>query len=149
VADASNRQRTRPTRSKARKQALDILFESEFRNVGCEQVLAEKPAAEERPVRTYATELVRGVDRHREAISARLRDHMAPGWSLARLPRVDRAVLQIAVFEIDYRDDVPDAVAVSEAVSLAGDLSTDESPAFVNGLLGAIVDKPVAGASAD
>jgi N utilization substance protein B len=147
VAHPSNRHRTRPTRTKARKQALDILFESGLRGAGCEQILADKPATDDRPVRAYAAELVRGVDAHRDAIAARLRDHMAADWTLARLPSVDRAALQIAVFEIDYRDDVPDAVAISEAVGLVGELSTDDSPAFVNGLLGALLDsKPVADA---
>lgn len=118
---------------------MDILFASQFRDAGVEQILDEKTADEDRSVREYTQELVRGVDHHRETISARLRDHLSGGWTWERMPGVDRVVLQIAVFEIDYRNDVPDAVAVSEAVTLARDLSTDASPAFVNGVLGSVV----------
>lgn len=132
--------RTWPNTTKARKQALDILFESEFRDRDIEQALGDKSDDTERPVRPYAAELVRGVEQHREVISARIRDHLSSGWTLDRLPSVDRAALLIAVFEIDYRDDVPDAVSVSEAIELVGELSTDESSGFVNGVLGTIVD---------
>lgn len=144
MAESTHSFRTRPASTKARKQALDILFAAEFRDTGIEQILTEKTADEDRAVREYSAELVRGVDGHREAISARLRDHLTGGWTVERMPGVDRAVLQIGVFEIDYRDDVPDAVAVSEAVTLARDLSTDESPAFVNGLLGSVVSTKAA-----
>ena len=75
----------------------------------------------------------------RETIDQRLSAVLAKGWTLARLPRVDRAALRIAAFELDHLD-VPPAVAVSEAVHLVGELSTDESPAFVNGVLGSLVD---------
>lgn len=140
MADRDHQERTRPSRTKARKQALDLLFESEFRDLDLEQALTEKAVDIDRPVRDYAATLVRGVAEHRDAISTRIRDHLSGGWTLARLPRVDRVVLLIAVFEIDHCDNVPDAVAISEALGLVGELSTDESSAFVNGLLGAIVD---------
>ena len=125
------------TRSKARKRALDILFEAELRGLDPLLTLEERTAAADPPVRAYTTELVRGVEAHSAEIDARISDCLAPGWALPRIPRVDRNVLRIAVFEIDFGE-VPDAVAVTEAVQLVSELSTDESPAFVNGLLRAI-----------
>ena len=125
------------TRSKARKRALDILFEAELRGLDPLLTLEERTAAADPPVRAYTAELVRGVAAHLAEIDGRISDCLAPGWTLPRIPRVDRNVLRIAVFEIDYGD-VPDAVAVTEAVQLVSELSTDESPAFVNGLLRAI-----------
>ena len=125
------------TRSKARKRALDILFEAELRGLDPLLTLEERTAAADPPVRAYTAELVRGVVAHSGEIDARISDCLAPGWTLPRIPRVDRNVLRIAVFEIDYGE-VPDAVAVTEAVQLVSELSTDESPAFVNGLLRAI-----------
>ena len=125
------------TRSKARKRALDILFEAELRGLDPLSTLEERTAAADPPVRAYTTELVRGVEAHSAEIDARITECLAPGWTLPRIPRVDRNVLRIAVFEIDFGE-VPDAVAVTEAVQLVSELSTDESPAFVNGLLRAI-----------
>jgi N utilization substance protein B len=87
----------------------------------------------------YAISLVEGVVAHRERIDELLSTY-AVGWTLDRMPVVDRNLLRIGTYEILYRDDVPDAVAISEAVSLARELSTDESPAFVNGLLARIVE---------
>ena len=127
------------TRSKARKRALDILFEAELRGRDPLQTLAERAADAERPLRDYTRTLVEGVHTHREAIDQRLSEVLAKGWTLARLPRVDRITLRIAGFELDYLD-VPAAVVVSEAVHLVSDLSTDDSPAFVHGVLGSLVD---------
>lgn len=136
---------TRPTstRSKARKRALDILFESELRGTDTRMTLAERTVDADPPVRDYTRVLVEGVADHREAIDQRISAALARGWALPRTPRVDRSALRIAVLEIDYLD-VPDSVAVSEAVRLVGDLSTDDSPSFVHGVLGSIVaTKPV------
>lgn len=126
------------SRTKARKRALDILFETELRGTDPLRTLAERTTEEGPPVRDYTATLVRGVVEHDAAIDARISPALAPGWNLQRLPRVDRAALRIAVFEIDHTD-VPDAVAVAEAVNLVSDLSTDESPSFVNGVLGTVV----------
>ncbi len=131
--------RTRSTRSKARKQALDILFESELRGRRPTETLAERRTDPEATIRDYTADLVRGVEAHRSDIDARISAHLSQGWTLARMPRVDRAAVRIAVYEIVFVDQIPDAVAVAEAVDLVGDLSTDESPAYVNGLLGAVV----------
>jgi N utilization substance protein B len=131
------------TRSKARKRALDILFEAELRGTDALATLAERTADADPPVRDYTSVLVEGVTAHAAEIDARISAAAARGWSLARMPRVDRTALRIAVFEIDYLE-VPDAVAVAEAVALVANLSTDESPAFVNGVLGTIVSTKVA-----
>ena len=135
-------------RSKARKRALDILFEAELRENDPLTTLAERSAAAEPPVRDFTTALVEGVSAHRGAIDARIVTALAEGWSLPRLPRVDRSIMRIAVYEIDHSP-VPDAVAVSEAVRLAAQLSTDDSPSFVNGVLRTVVDTKARSTSAD
>jgi N utilization substance protein B len=124
-----------PARSRARKRALDILFEAEARGEPLLSLLAERTAAADPPVSEYAAELVRGVHDHASQIDELLAAH-SQGWTLARMPAVDRNILRIGTYELLWREQVPDAVAISEAVALAGDLSTDDSPAFINGLLG-------------
>jgi transcription antitermination protein NusB len=126
------------SRSKARKRALDILFEAELRGADPVATLEERAAAADPPVREYTAKLVRGVAAHASEIDARISACLAPGWTLPRMPRVDRNALRIAVFEIGYGE-VPDAVAISEAVQLVSELSTDDSPSFVNGVLSAVV----------
>ena len=126
-------------RTKARKRALDILFESELRDEPVLDVLAERSAAADPPVSDYAAALVRGVQQHAEQIDQLLAAH-ALGWTLDRMPAVDRNILRIGVQEMLWNDAVPDAVAISEAVTLAGELSTDDSPSFVNGLLGRLLE---------
>jgi N utilization substance protein B len=130
------------TRSKARKRALDILFEAELRDTDPVATLEERTAAANPPVRQYTAELVRGVTAHVTEIDARISACLAPGWTLPRIPRVDRNVLRIAVYEIDFGD-IPNAVAVAEAVQLVSELSTDESPAFVNGVLRSVATSSV------
>jgi len=130
------------TRSKARKRALDILFEAELRDTDPVATLEERAADANPPVREYTAELVRGVVAHIAEIDARISACLASGWTLPRIPRVDRNALRIAVYEIDYGP-VPDSVAVAEAVQLVSELSTDESPAFVNGVLRAVMTSKV------
>jgi N utilization substance protein B len=126
-------------RSKARKRALDILFEAEMQGVQVSAALARRLASADPPLNEYTVTLVEGIIAHRERIDELLSTY-AVAWTLDRMPAVDRNVLRIGVFEIVYRDDVPDAVAISEAVNLVRDLSTDDSPGFVNGLLGRIAE---------
>lgn len=121
-------------RSKARKRAVDVLFESALRGTDPVQTLAQRLAQADPPVPEYAVELVEGVVAHRDRIDELVASH-AVGWTLDRMPPVDRAILQVATYELLWRDDVPDPVVIDEAVELAKNLSTDESPAFVNGLL--------------
>jgi N utilization substance protein B len=125
-------------RSKARKRALDLIFAAEAHGHAPGAVLDDQVAAGERPTNEYTVTLVEGVTERLERIDELIRTY-AEGWSLDRMPAVDRNVLRLAVFEVLWVDDVPDAVAISEAVNLVGELSTDESPAFVNGVLGNIV----------
>ena len=114
-----------------------MLFESEVRGLPLDGTLEERIAAQDPPIGDYSVELVRGVAEHQDRIDELLTTY-AEGWTLDRMPSVDRNVLRLGVFELLYADDVPDSVALSEAVALVQDLSTDESPSFVNGVLGAI-----------
>lgn len=125
-------------RSKARKRALDILYEADMRELAPLDVLAtqtSRRAVEGEPeLNSYVTDLVEGVIAHQERIDELLSTY-SMGWSLERMPAVDRSLLRLSAYEVLYRDDIPDTVAMSEAVALAQDLSTDESSSFVNGLL--------------
>lgn len=129
-------------RSKARKRALDVLFEADQRGRPPLDVLADRldrPGTQS-ALPQYTVELVTGVVEHLAQIDEVLSTY-SRGWTLDRMPAVDRAVLRIGAFEVLFSGDVPDAVAVDEAVELARSLSTDDSPAFVNGLLGRIVEQ--------
>ncbi|HEX3221768.1 MAG TPA: transcription antitermination factor NusB [Nocardioides sp.] len=126
-----------PARSKARKRALDILYAAELRGQDPVAALDAAVADGEGPTNPYTETLVRGVVAHRERIDELLAQY-AQGWTLDRMPAVDRNALRIGVLELLYLDDVPDAVAVSEAVALVRNLSTDDSPSFVNGVLGSM-----------
>jgi N utilization substance protein B len=129
-------------RSKARKRALDVLYESDVRGIQPTTTLTERIKLAEPPVNEYTIELVEGVQAHRDRIDAILADY-AEGWTVARMPDVDRAILRLGVYELLWRDEVPDPVAIDEAVELAKALSTDESPRFVNGVLARVLrDRP-------
>jgi N utilization substance protein B len=116
-----------------------VLFEAELRGQPVLQVLAERAADEIPPLPSYAADLVRGVHSHQERIDELLAEY-AQGWALERMPAVDRNLLRIGTYELLWADDIPDAVAISEAVQLARDLSTEGSPAFVNGLLARLLE---------
>ncbi|MFE6733558.1 transcription antitermination factor NusB [Microbacterium sp. NPDC057650] len=126
-------------RTKARKRALDILFAADVRGEDIATTLAaEAKRAASEPAREaswlYAREIVDGVVDHRDDIDEQITTH-SRDWKLERMPAVDRAVLRIAAWEILFNDEVPTAVAIDEAVELAKELSTDESGAFVHGVL--------------
>ena len=125
-------------RSKARKRAVDVLYEADVRGSDPLDLLRERIADETPPVPEHAVRLVEGVVEHGARIDELIGTH-AHHWTLERLPDVDRAILRMAVFELLWADDVPDAVVIDEAVELARALSTDDSPSFVNGVLGAIL----------
>src|SRR4051812_18951360 len=129
-------------RSKARKRAVDVLYAADLRGRDPREQLAEEVAGGPPPVNDYTVRLVEGVVEHAARIDE-LIDRHARGWSIDRLPDVDRAILRMAVFELLWLEDVPDAVVIDEAVELAKVLSTDDSPAYVNGVLGAILDAEV------
>ena len=124
-------------RSKARKRALDLIYASEMRHRSAVEALAEQ-AQDGTAHNDYTVQLVEGITEHQPRIDEVIASY-AKGWTLSRMPAVDRNVLRLATYEVLYVDDVPDAVAVSEALKLVRELSTDESPAFVNGVLGNIV----------
>ena len=124
-------------RSKARKRALDMLYAADLRGESATDALDRAIAAGEGPTNDYTATLVRGVVEHVARIDELLSE-FSEGWTLERMPAVDRNVLRLGVCELLYVDDVPDAVAVSEAAALVRELSTDDSPSFVNGILGAI-----------
>ena len=129
-------------RSKARKRALDMLYIADVRQAPLDEVLREEAdRAAAQPQRSsswpYAEEIVRGVIENGPAIDRLIEEH-AVGWTLARMPAVDRAILRVATWELVHNSEVPDAVAIAEAVEFATVLSTDDSSSFVNGVLGAI-----------
>ncbi|HEX2903091.1 MAG TPA: transcription antitermination factor NusB [Jatrophihabitans sp.] len=125
-------------RSKARKRAVDLIYEADLRNTDPVTTLADRVALADPPINDYTIALVEGVQEHRSAIDAMLTEY-AEGWTLDRMPGVDRAILRIGLYELLWSDEVPDAVAIDEAVELAKALSTDDSPKFVNGILGRVL----------
>ncbi|CAM3184454.1 N utilization substance protein B [Mycobacterium intermedium] len=135
----------RPVRGRhqARKRAVDLLFEAEARGMTPGEMVDARTALAEAnpdvaPLHPYTAEVVRGVGRHAAHIDELITSHLQ-AWTLDRLPAVDRAILRVAVWELLHAGDVPEPVAVDEAVELAKALSTDESPGFVNGVLGQIM----------
>ena len=131
-----------PSRRKSRRRALDVLYSADLRDEPALKVLADTLArmgANAPEHMTYAVEIVEGVEANATRIDELIASY-AEGWTLDRMPIVDRNLLRIAVYEMLHRDDLDDAVAISEAVELASELSTDDSPRFINGLLGRIKD---------
>lgn len=128
-------------RGKARKRALDIIFEADSKGVPIEVVAAEhhrrRSTSGDIALPEYTVTVVEGVARHRADIDALINEH-AQEWSVERMPAVDRAIARVAVYEIGFGSGVPREVAIAEAVRLAAELSTDESPKFIQGLLGGI-----------
>lgn len=131
-----------PARRKARKRALDVLYEADLRDLPVRTVLAaylermESPRPEHLP---YAVSLAEGVNEHLDDIDETIAT-FAEGWTIDRMPVVDRNLARIAVYELLYVPEIDDPVAITEAVELARELSTDDSPRFLNGLLGRIAD---------
>ncbi|MGW5313237.1 transcription antitermination factor NusB [Nocardia thailandica] len=130
-------------RHKARRRAVDLLFEAEARDVDVSDLLAERAELATRdqavaPVHAYTHTLVEGVADDLDRVDGTIESYLQD-WTLSRLPAVDRAILRVAVWELFHATDVPPVVAVDEAVELAKELSTDDSPSFVNGVLGQVV----------
>lgn len=130
-------------RSKARKRAVDVLYESDARGIAATRTLDERVALADPPINEFTVSLIEGVANNSARIDAILTEY-AEGWSVERMPGVDRAILRLGVYELLWREaDVPSAVVIDEAVELAKTLSTDESPRFVNGVLARVLrDKP-------
>ena len=124
-------------RRKARKRALDFLYEADIRGSSALDLLASRPA-EELSQSEYVTELLQGVATHLEKIDELITTY-AQGWDMDRMPAIDRNILRIALVEILWSDGLDDQVAVSEAVEIATELSTDDSAKYINGVLGRII----------
>jgi N utilization substance protein B len=128
-------------RSKARKQALDILYESDIRSSDPLAILESRDINEEgpdaRPIRDFTRELIAGVSANRRKIDELIATY-AQGWDMDRLAAVDRNILRLGIFEIIWSDELADGIAIDEAITLAKDLSTDDSATFIHGLLGKI-----------
>ena len=128
-------------RGKARKRAMDIIFEAESKDVPIAMILGEHVRRRESEgdpdLNPYAVELVRLVASFQEQIDVEITTN-SQGWTLERMPDVDRAILRLSVAELMFMTDTPHAVVVSQAVELAQNLSTDESGSFVHGVLGAV-----------
>lgn len=139
----SGSQKKLGARHKARKRAVDFLFEAEARDLDPVNLAAERVELSGKddtvaPVNPYTVTVVTGVAENLDRLDRVISDHLQD-WTLDRLPAVDRAILRIAVWELFHATDVPPVVAVDEAVELAKELSTDDSPGFVNGILGQVV----------
>lgn len=131
-----------PARRKARKRALDVLYEADVRNLPVNQVLTTYLARLERPLPehiSYTEGLVEGVAAHLDRIDELIASY-TEGWTIDRMPVVDRNLARIAVYELLYVDEIDDPVAITEAVELARQMSTDDSPRFLNGVLGRIAE---------
>lgn len=128
-------------RSKARKQSLDLLYEADIRKVDLLQLMIERDLLDEgpdaRPIREFTRELISGVSEHKRKIDELITTY-AQGWDMDRLPAVDRNILRLAIFEIVWAIELPDAVAIDEALTLAKELSTEESAGYIHGVLGRI-----------
>jgi N utilization substance protein B len=124
-------------RGKARKRALDILFESDLRSSSAADLLTARPP-EDLSQGEYSSELVLGCVEHREKIDELIITY-AEGWDMDRMPAIDRNILRIAIYEILWNTTIDDSVAVSQAIELATELSTEKSPAYINGVLGRII----------
>jgi N utilization substance protein B len=128
-------------RSKARKQTLDLLYESDIRGSDLLELLTLRDVEEEgpdaRPIRDYTKALIEGVHTHKRKIDELISTY-AQGWDMDRLPAVDRNILRIGIYEILWATDLDDAIVIDEALTLAKDLSTDESAGYIHGVLGRI-----------
>lgn len=128
-------------RSKARKQALDLLYEADIRSTNAAEILESRVIDTDdhdaRPIRDFTRELIAGVTSNKRKIDELITTY-AQGWDMDRLAAVDRNILRLAIFEIVWSDDLADSIAIDEALTLARDLSTDDSASFIHGLLGKI-----------
>ena len=128
-------------RSKARKSSLDLLYEADIRSVDLLQLMTDRDVIEEgpdaRPIREYTRELISGISTHKRKIDELITTY-AHGWDMDRLPAIDRNILRLAIFEIVWSEDLPDAIAIDEALTLAKELSTEESAGYIHGVLGRI-----------
>lgn len=128
-------------RSKARKQALDLLYETDIRGTNLVETLISRDVPDDgpdaRPIRDYTKELVNGVSTNRRKIDELITTY-AQGWDMDRLPAVDRNILRLGIYEILWSSDVPTSVAIDESLTLAKELSSDDSSKYIHGVLGRV-----------
>ena len=128
-------------RSKARKQTLDLLYEADIRSTSAADLLALRDVIEEgpdaRPIREFTKLLIAGVTENKRKIDELISTY-AQGWDMDRLPAVDRNILRLGIYEIVWSADLDDGIAIDEALTLAKELSTDESAGYIHGVLGRI-----------
>ena len=128
-------------RSKARKQSLDLLYEGDIRGQAPADLLALRNIADDgpdaRPIREYTKELILGIADNRRKIDELISTY-AQGWDMDRLPAVDRNILRLGIYEILWTPELDDAIVIDEALTLAKDLSTDDSAGYIHGVLGRI-----------
>lgn len=128
-------------RSKARKQTLDLLYESDIRGSDLLELLASRDVVEEgpdaRPIRDYTKSLVEGIAAHKRKIDELISTY-AQGWDMDRLPAVDRNILRLGIYEILWVVELEDGIVIDEALTLAKDLSTEDSAGYIHGVLGRI-----------
>jgi len=128
-------------RSKARKQTLDLLYEADIRGASAADLLALRDVVEEgpdaRPIREFTKTLISGITDNKRKIDELITTY-AQGWDMDRLPAVDRNILRLAIYEIVWSSDLDDGIAIDEALTLAKELSTDESAGYIHGVLGRI-----------
>ena len=128
-------------RSKARKQAVDLLYEADIRSASALDLLTLRDIEEEgpdgRPIREFTKLLIVGVTENKRKIDELIATY-AQGWDMDRLPAVDRNILRLGIYEIVWSSDLDDGIAIDEALTLAKDLSTDESAGYIHGVLGRI-----------
>ncbi|WP_017612937.1 transcription antitermination factor NusB [Nocardiopsis salina] len=126
-------------RRKARRRAVEVLYESEVRGISVDDVIARRRAQPEPPINEFTQSLARSIDERRARIDELL-DTYAIGWTLERMPVVDRNILRMGAYELLWDDGIPDGVAIAEAVGVAKELSTDDSPSFISGLLSRLME---------
>ena len=126
-------------RSKARKAALDLLYEGDIRKTSPISILNQRSGDLEFVIRDFTKELVQGVDENRRKIDELITTY-SQGWDMDRMPVIDRNILRLAIYEILWSKDVPPAVAIDEAIELAQTLSTDDSSKYINGVLTKIIE---------
>jgi N utilization substance protein B len=128
-------------RSKARKQALDLLYEADVRGGSALEILQSRDVVEDgpdaRPIRDFTRELITGVSENSRKIDELITTY-AQGWDMDRLPAVDRNILRLGIYEIVWSTELADGIAIDEALTLAKELSTDESAGYIHGVLGKI-----------
>lgn len=130
-------------RHKARKRALDVLYESEIKNLPISEIWQQRTTEEGTTTNPYTEQLVLGIALNLDAIDQKI-TQVSTGWRLERMSPVDRSLIRIAAYEILFRADVDIAVAINESVLLAKEISSEEAPSFINGVLGAIARLPEA-----